>query len=52
MPREICTTDLRDFPVMNAVYGRHFDAPYPARTTVGVTALPLGAAVEIDFVVR
>lgn len=45
-------TDMRDFPAMNAVYGRHFEAPYPARTTVGVAALPLGAAVEIDLVLR
>ena len=45
-------TNMRDFPAMNTVYGRRFDAPYPARTTVGVAALPLGAAVEIDFIVR
>src|ERR1700758_3479884 len=37
-------TDMKDFGVMNAVYARHFDAPYPARTTVAVSALPLGAA--------
>ena len=45
-------TDMGNFAAMNAVYGRHFEAPYPARTTVAVAALPLGAAVEIDFVVR
>ena len=45
-------TDMKDFPVMNAVYGRHFEAPQPARTTVAVAALPLGAAVEIDVVAR
>ena len=45
-------TNMRDFPAMNTVYGRRFDAPYPARTTVGVSALPLGAVVEIDFMVR
>jgi len=37
---------------MNAVYSRHFEAPYPARTTVAVAALPLGAAVEIDLVAQ
>jgi 2-iminobutanoate/2-iminopropanoate deaminase len=42
--------DLRDFQAMNAVYARYFEPPYPARTTVGVAALPLGAAVEIDLV--
>jgi 2-iminobutanoate/2-iminopropanoate deaminase len=44
--------DLADFAAMNAVYGRHFEAPYPARTTVGVAALPLGARIEIDLVAR
>jgi 2-iminobutanoate/2-iminopropanoate deaminase len=42
--------DMRDFAAMNAVYARHFEAPYPVRTTVAVAALPLGAAVEIDLV--
>lgn len=44
--------DMRDFQAMNAVYARHFEAPYPARTTVGVVSLPLGAAMEIDLVAR
>jgi 2-iminobutanoate/2-iminopropanoate deaminase len=37
---------------MNAVYEHHFEAPYPARTTVTVAALHLGAAVEIDVIAR
>jgi 2-iminobutanoate/2-iminopropanoate deaminase len=45
-------TDIGDFGAMNAVYGSHFKAPYPARTTVAVAALPLGARVEMDFVAR
>ncbi len=45
-------TDLRDFQHMNAVYARYFAKPYPARTTVGVAALPLGAVVEMDVVAR
>ena len=45
-------TDIRDFHPMNAVYARFFEAPYPARTTVAVAALPLGAAVEIDLVAQ
>ena len=45
-------TDMRDFAQMNAVYARHFEAPYPARTTVAVSALPLGAAVEIDLIAQ
>jgi 2-iminobutanoate/2-iminopropanoate deaminase len=45
-------TDMKDFAQMNAVYARQFDAPFPARTTIAVAALPLGAAVEIDLVVQ
>lgn len=45
-------TDMKDFARMNAVYALHFEAPYPARTTVAVAALPLGAAIEIDLIAR
>jgi 2-iminobutanoate/2-iminopropanoate deaminase len=44
-------TDLALFPRMNAVYGRYFTAdPKPARSTIGVAALPLGARVEIEAI--
>jgi 2-iminobutanoate/2-iminopropanoate deaminase len=43
---------MDDFAVMNSVYARHFSKPYPARTTIAVAGLPLGASVEIDLVVR
>jgi 2-iminobutanoate/2-iminopropanoate deaminase len=43
-------TDMGDFPAMNAVYARYFEDPYPARTTIGVASLPLGAAVELDLI--
>jgi 2-iminobutanoate/2-iminopropanoate deaminase len=45
-------TNMEDYPAMNAVYARRFEAPYPARTAIAVAALPLGAAVEIDLVAR
>lgn len=45
-------TDITSFASMNAVYAKHFAQPYPARTTIGVAALPLGALVEIDLVVQ
>lgn len=45
-------TNMGDFSVMNAIYAKHFEKPFPARTTIGVAALPLGAAVEIDLVVK
>lgn len=43
-------TTMADFPEMNAVYGTHFSEPYPARSTVAVAGLPLGARVEIELV--
>jgi 2-iminobutanoate/2-iminopropanoate deaminase len=46
----IFLADLESFAAMNAVYARHFAAPHPARTTVAVRALPLGAAIEIDAI--
>ena len=43
--------DLAVFPRMNAVYARYVRSdPKPARSTVQVAALPLGAQVEIDVV--
>ena len=45
-------TDMADFTEMNAAYRERFVAPYPARTTVGVAALPLGARVEIELLAR
>jgi len=41
-------TDLGDFPRVNQVYAEFFAAPFPARATVQVAALPRGARVEID----
>ena len=43
-------TDMGDFATMNAAYAARFQEPYPARTTIGVAALPMGAQVEIDLV--
>ncbi len=45
-------TNINDFVVMNGIYGKYFSPPFPARTTIGVAALPLGACVEIDLVVK
>ena len=42
--------DLGEFAKMNAVYAEFFPEHKPARSTVGVAALPRGAAVEIDCV--
>ena len=45
-------TSISDFAAMNGIYAKHFSPPFPARTTIGVAALPLGACVEIDLVVK
>jgi 2-iminobutanoate/2-iminopropanoate deaminase len=43
-------TDLGTFGTMNEVYARHFPAPFPARSTVEVSALPAGASIEIECI--
>lgn len=43
-------TSMSNFKGMNEVYATRFQAPYPARTTVAVFELPLGAAIEIEMV--
>ena len=45
-------TDMGNFAAMNQVYATKFTAPYPARSTVAVAGLPLGAQVEIELVAR
>ena len=46
----IYLTDLADFATVNAVMTEYFQAPYPARSTIQVSALPRGAQVEVDAV--
>jgi 2-iminobutanoate/2-iminopropanoate deaminase len=43
-------TDMDEFAAMNGVYASFFGDTRPARTTVAVTRLPVGARVEIDLV--
>ena len=43
-------TDLAIFQSLNAIYAEYFGDHKPARTTVGVSQLPKGSAVEIDLV--
>jgi 2-iminobutanoate/2-iminopropanoate deaminase len=45
-------TNMGDFGAMNGIYAKHFSQPFPARTTIAVAALPLGACVEIDLIVK
>jgi len=47
----IYVTDMGTFKDVNEAYGTYFESDPPARSTVGVAALPLGAQVEIDAVI-
>jgi 2-iminobutanoate/2-iminopropanoate deaminase len=44
--------DMGEFAAMNAVYEKKFSKPYPARSTIGVSALPRGARIEIELIAR
>ena len=46
----IYLTDLGHFATVNAVMARYVEQPFPARATLGVAALPRGAAIEADAV--
>lgn len=45
-------TDLSHFPIVNAIMGKYFNEPFPARAAVGVAALPQNAQVEMDAVLH
>jgi 2-iminobutanoate/2-iminopropanoate deaminase len=46
----IYVTDISTFKDVNEAYGAYFESDPPARGTIGVAALPLGADVEIDMI--
>lgn len=46
----IFLTDLADFATVNETMKRYFDAPYPARSTVQVAALPRGVGIETEAI--
>lgn len=43
-------TDMDDFVAFNEVYGRYLSDPKPARSCIGVAALPKGARVEVELI--
>ena len=47
----IYVTDMNSFKEVNEAYGSYFESDPPARSTVAVVALPLGAQVEIDAII-
>ncbi|KOO15021.1 endoribonuclease L-PSP [Vibrio xuii] len=44
-------TDMADLDSVNEIYASYFEEALPARTVVGVTALPMGALVQMDAIV-
>jgi 2-iminobutanoate/2-iminopropanoate deaminase len=46
----IFLTDMADFAAVNEVYKGYVSEPYPARSTIAVAALPLGAKVEVEMI--
>ncbi|MHA1713251.1 MAG: RidA family protein [Candidatus Ranarchaeia archaeon] len=46
----IFLVDIRDYSVVNSVYGTYFKGTPPARSTVQVSGLPLGARIEIEVI--
>ncbi|MFC0182894.1 endoribonuclease L-PSP [Pseudarcicella hirudinis] len=42
--------DLSYFQKVNEIYGKYFSGSFPARTTIGVANLPIGANIEITVV--
>ncbi|MCK5154929.1 MAG: Rid family detoxifying hydrolase [Spirochaetales bacterium] len=47
---QIFITKMKNFPKVNAVYSEFFMGEFPARFCVEVSALPLGALIEIDAI--
>ena len=46
----IFLTDLGQFAIANKIMQEFFNEPYPARVTIGASALPRGAAIEVDCI--
>ncbi|CAL5190669.1 unnamed protein product [Lathyrus oleraceus] len=46
----ILLADLKDFKTVNEIYAKYFPAPFPARATYQVAALPLDAKIEIECI--
>lgn len=44
--------DIADFQEVNGVYAEYFSEPFPARSAFQVAALPLGADIEIEAIIR
>lgn len=46
----VLLSEINDFAAVNAIYGKYFNEPYPARSAFQVAALPLGGQIEIEVI--
>lgn len=46
----VYVTDMKQFELINKVYGTYFKGHYPARSTIEVRALPKNADIEIECI--
>jgi len=46
----IYLANIEEFQSVNSIYSRFFPSMSPARSTVGVSSLPMGALIEIDAI--
>ncbi|CAG2168890.1 unnamed protein product [Oppiella nova] len=44
--------DYKNFPIINKVFEKFFTKPYPARSCIGVSSLPLGADIEVEGILQ
>lgn len=48
----IFLTDLNNFATVNEIMASYFEQPYPARSTIEVSALPKAAEIEIEAILK
>lgn len=48
----ILLADMNDFAMVNEIYSRYFEEPFPARATFQVARLPRDAKVEIEAIAQ
>ena len=46
----IYLTDIKDYTLINILYSKSFSEPFPTRTVVQVSKLPLNANIEMEFI--
>ncbi|CAG2114751.1 unnamed protein product [Medioppia subpectinata] len=44
--------DFKHFPTVNQTMEKYFKKPFPARSTIGVSSLPLGVDIEVEAIIH